>query len=197
MRCERPLKLQILSVKHRDILGEVDKMLDDHAPLRIVQEMIERVYHEQISCLAIGKYKNQQWKVQKEKISNQKVNIKAIAEVVGKDGLGAGVTAFLWQALQTMTIPQLLGLKKALNDDDKVVLMKKQFALHAAEHRQKMNERGEAAKAVNGNSEGIEDYDAAQRTVQQVKEIFGIGLTDLEPRRRPQPLPAEKPPSAA
>jgi hypothetical protein len=114
-------------------------------------------------------------------------------KIIGEDGLTAGVNALLWQALQSMTVPQLTAFKKVLNDAEKVRLMKKQFALLAEEHRQKMKERG--AMDADQESSPAEDYARAQRVVQQVKEIFGIGMADIEPPGPPA-LPAgeEEPP---
>jgi hypothetical protein len=182
-------KIQIISVKHPGLLRAVDTMFDEFATFQQVQEMIENKYQEKLSLQAVETYKNRHWKVQKEKIQAQLVNMRAIAKLVGEDGLTAGVTALLWQALQTMTVPQLMALKKVLNDDQKVALMKKQFALYAQEHRQKMKERSAAGK---GNIEVVEDFEAARRMVEQAKEIFGIGTTAIA---RPVPKmlgPAEE-----
>jgi hypoxanthine phosphoribosyltransferase len=197
-------KIQILSAKHEGLLLVVDRMFDKFATLQEVQEMIERKYHEKISETAVSTYKKKHWKVQKDKVRDQKTTMKAIAEIIGEDGLDAGVTALLWQALQTMTPPQLIALKKVLNDDKKVELVKQQFALYAQAHRQKMEERS-SMKAGKGRApaeEGVEDFDAAQRVVERVKEIFGIGTASIEtPTQRllapPEELPSPVAPAAA
>jgi hypothetical protein len=197
-------KIQILSAKHGGMLLAVDKMFDKFATLQEVQEMIERNYHEKVSLVAVNTYKKKHWKVQKDKVQEQKTTIKAIAQIVGEDGLGAGVTALLWQALQTMTPPQLIALKKVLNDDKKVELVKQQFALYAQAHRQKMEER-RSMKAGKGRApaeEGVEDFDAAQKVVERVKEIFGIGTASIEPPTQrllapPEELPSPVAPAAA
>lgn len=179
MARDQAVKLQILSVKHKGLLHAVDTMLSEYASGRAIQEMIERVYHEKISIKAIGKYKNTKWKVYKDKVREQKIFFTAISEIIGENGLTAGVQALLWQALQTMTPPQLINLKKVLNDDTRVELMKKQFALVTQDHRQKMKARRAAEKA--GEGEVVEDFEAAQRMVEQAKEIFGIGTTAFPP----------------
>jgi len=71
-----------------------------------------------------------------------------------------------------------MAFKKVLNDGEKVKLMKKQFALYAQEHHQRMKER---MKAGQGDTEVIEDFEAAQKVVEQVKEIFGIGTKAIAP----------------
>lgn len=171
-------KIQILSAKHRDILLEVDAMFEKFLGLSQVQRMIERNYHEQISLSAISTYKQKHWRVWKDMIREQKAAMVAIAEIIGEDGLTAGVNALLWQSLQTLKPTQLMAFKKVLQDGEKVALMKRQFALYAQEHRQRMKERREAAK---GKVEVVEDFEAAQRMVDQAKEIFGIGRAAIAP----------------
>jgi hypothetical protein len=195
-------KIQILSAKHKDLLLTVDKMFDRFATLQEVQDMIEQKYHEKISSGAISTYKKKHWKAQKDKVREQKIALKAIAELIGEDGLDAGVRALLWQALQTMTPTQLIGLKKVLNDDKKVDLMKQQFALYAEEHGHKIGEPGSLSGSEGGalTEEGVGDFDAAQRVVERVKAIFGIGMTETEPpgrkllRPAPEMLSPEVPP---
>jgi hypothetical protein len=197
-------KIQILSAKHKDLLLTVDKMFDRFATLQEVQDMIEHKYHEKISSGAVSTYKKKHWKAQKDKVREQKTTLKAIAELIGEDGLDAGVRALLWQALQTMTVPQLIGLKKVLNDDKKVDLMKQQFALYAKEHGHKIGEPGSLSGSEGGApiEEGMGDFDAAQRVVERVKAIFGIGTTETEPpgrkllRPAPERLSPEVPPDA-
>jgi len=135
---DRASKIQILSAKHDGLLLAVDKMFDKFATLQQVQEMIERKYHEKLSCGAVLTYKTRHWKVQKNRIREQKAAMKAIAQLVGEDGLSAGVMALLWQALQTMTPPQLIALQRALDNHQKTELAKEQFALHAEALRLKM-----------------------------------------------------------
>jgi hypothetical protein len=186
---DQATKIQILSVKHLDLLQVVDRMFDKFATLKQVQVKIERTYHEDIALTSIRTYKRKHWKLQKDMVREQKATMKAIAEIIGEDGLTAGVNALLWQALQTMTPPQLITFKKVLSDGEKVELMKEQFALVAEEHRQKMKEPGAGMKAAKDGSEAgdaAEDYAKAQRVVAQVKEIFGIGLTGIEPPGPPR-----------
>lgn len=197
MTRDQPSKIQILSAKHKDLLLTVDKMFDGFATLQEVQDMIEHKYHEKISSCAVSTYKRKHWKVQKDKVREQKTTLKAIAELIGEDGLDAGVRALLWQALQTMTPPQLIGLKKVLNDDKKVEVMKQQFALHAEEHGHGTGEPRSLSAGEGGalTEEGEGDFDAAQRVVERVKAIFGIGMTGTEPPRQKLLSQAEEPPS--
>jgi hypothetical protein len=176
-------------------LLEVDKMLDKYATLQEIQDMIECRYHEKISSCAVSTYKRKHWKVQKDKVREQKTTLKAIAELIGEKGLDAGVTALLWQALQTMTVPQLIGLKKVLNDDKKVEVMRQQFALYAEEHGHKTGEPGSLSGGEGGapTEEGAGDFDAAQRVVERVKAIFGIGTTETGPPGQKLLGPAEEP----
>ncbi len=174
-----PCRLQILSAKHKDILHAVDKMLDKYASALKVHSMIARVYHEDISLNAIRNYKIKHWQVFKDMVQEQKAAMTAISEMIGEDGLTAAVNALLWQELQGMTATQLMAFKKICNDSAKVALLKKQFALYAQEHRQKMKER--SAQAGKGNIEVVEDFEAARRMVEQAKEIFGIGTTATAP----------------
>ena len=155
--------------------------------------MIERKYHENVGLTAVRSYKQKHWQVFKDMVREQKAAMIAIAEIIGEDGLTAGVNALLWQELQGMTATQLMAFKKVLNDGEKVALMKKQFALYAQEHRQKMKER--STQAGKGNIEVVEDFDAARRMVEQAKEIFGIGTTAIAPPVRKLLGPAEEPPS--
>ena len=195
---DRASKIQILSAKHDGLLLVVDRMFDNFATLKDVQEMIERDYHEKLSCGAVLTYKTRHYKVQKEKIQEQKTALKAIAKLVGEDGLSAGVMALLWQALQTMTPPQLIALQRALDNHEKTELAKKLFALHAEEHRQKMKERRAAEKAGKVASavvDGADDYAQAQKVLERVKEIFGIGPASIEPPDQPLLGPAEESPS--
>jgi hypothetical protein len=115
----------------------------------------------------------------------------AISEIIGEDGLTAGVNALLWQELQGMTATQLMAFKKVLNDGAKVELMKKQFALYAQEHRQKMKERSAKGRVSSADVDGPDDYAQAQKVVQQVKEIFGIGMSEIEPPEQPLLGPGE------
>ena len=102
--------------------------------------MIERKYHENVGLTAVRSYKKKHWQVFKDMVREQKAAMTAIAEIIGEDGLTAGVNALLWQELQAMTPTQLMAFKKVMNDGAKVALMKKQFALYAQEHRQKMKD---------------------------------------------------------
>jgi len=173
-------KLQRLSAKHPDIIFVSDQMFEKFATAEEVRQMIARKYKEEICYHAVLNYKNNYWKVYKQQVTEKKTAMKSIADLVGEDGLTAGANALLWQALQKMTIPQLMAFKRSMNDADKVKLLKKQFALYNKEHRQKLKER---MKAGDGEVQvdPAEDYARAQRVVQQVKEIFGIGMTDMEP----------------
>jgi len=173
--------IQILSAKHRDILLAVDGMFEKFAGLRQVQRMIERNYHEEISLTAIRTYKQKHWRLWKDMVREQKAAMTAISEIIGEDGLTAGVNALLWQELQGMTATQLMAFKKICNDSAKVALMRKQFALYAQEHRQKLQERRDSMKAGKDGSEVVDDFEAAQKVVQQVKEIFGIGTRAIAP----------------
>lgn len=190
---DRASKIQIFSAKHDGLLVVVDKMFDQFATLRDVQEMIERDYHETLSCGAVLTYKTRHWKVQQEKIQEQKTALKAIAKLVGEDGLSAGVMALLWQALQTMTPPQLIALQRALDNHQKTELAKKLFALQAEAHRLKMKERRAAEKAGKVTAaDSADDYAQAQKVLERVKDIFGIGPAEIEPPDQRLLGPAEK-----
>ena len=193
MAKDQATKIQILSAQHKDILLVVNSMFDKFATLRQVQETIQRDYHETVCLTAIRTYKQKHWKVWKNMVREQKATMVAIAEIVGEDGLTAGVNALLWQELQTMTPTQLMSFKKICNDSAKVALMKKQFALYAQEHRQKMQERRDSMKAGEDGSEVVDDFEAAQKVVQQVKEIFGIGTRQIAPPVQKLLGPAEGP----
>lgn len=178
-------KLQIFSAKHSDILQVVDAMFDKFATRLQVQRMIERNYHESVSLTAIGNYKRNHWQRFKDMVREQKATMVGVSELVGEDGLTAGVNALLWQELQKMTPAQLMSFKKLLYDGEKVALMKKQFALYAQEHRQRMKERIAATNEETETVSPAEDYAKAQRVVQQVKEIFGIGMTGAQAPKPP------------
>jgi sulfur relay (sulfurtransferase) DsrC/TusE family protein len=185
---DQACKLQILSVKHPDLLHVVDRMFEKFATVPQVRRMIERKYHEDVGLTAVRSYKQKHWQVFKDMVREQKAAMTAISEIIGEDGLTAGVNALLWQELQGMTATQLMAFKKVLNDGAKVELMKKQFALYAQEHRQKMKERSAGTKAAKDGWEtgdAAEDYAKAQRVVEQVKEIFGIGMTGTQPPSSP------------
>jgi len=190
---DQACKLQILSAKHPDLLQAVDAMFDKYATVLAVRRMIEHKYHEDAGVTAVSTYKKSHWQVRQDGICERLTAMKAVAKLVGEGGLTAGVNALLWESLQEMTAPQLMAFKKVMNDGQKVELMKKQFALFAQEHRQKMKERREAADAAKlaaSEEDGIDDYDQAQKVVQQVKAIFGIGTRDIGPPARPQLGPA-------
>ena len=193
MAKDQACKLQILSAKHKDLLQVVDKMFDRFATVLQVHQTIERKYHENVGLTAVRSYKQKHWQVFKDMVRGQKAAMTAISEIIGEDGLTAGVNALLWQSLQTLTPTQLMALKKVLNDGAKVELMKKQFALYAQEHRQRMKERSAAAQ---GNVEIVEDFEAAQRMVEQAKEIFGIGTRAIAPPVQKFLGPAQEPPAS-
>ncbi len=195
MAKDQACKMQILSAKHPDLLQVVDKMFEKFATALKVHQMIERQYHENVGLTAVRSYKQKHWQVFKDMVREQKAAMVAIAEIIGEDGLTAGVNALLWQELQTMTPTQLMAFKKVLNDGQKVELMKKQFALYAQEHRQRMKER--SAQAGKGNVEVVEDFDAARRMVEQAKEIFGIGRTAMVPPSQKLLGPGEESQSSA
>jgi hypothetical protein len=186
-------KLQILSAKHPDILQAADGMFNRFATVLQVRQMILRKYHEDISDTAVRNYKQKHWQVFKTMVREQKAAMKAIAEIIGEDGLTAGVNALLWQSLQAMTPQQLMAFKKVLNDGEKVALMKKQFALYAQEHRQKMKER----RSTQDNTTVVEDYEAARRMAEQAKAIFGIGTTAITSPAQKLLGPGQEPPSSA
>jgi hypothetical protein len=195
---DQACKLQILSVKHKDILVAVNGMFSQFATLDQVREMIELNYHEKIANSTISRYKKKHFNAHLERVREQKNFMRAVAQLVGEDGLTAGVNALLWQGLQTMTMAQLVSFKKVMNDAQKVELMKKQFALYAQEHRLKMKERAAALEADQESSgDPGEDYAKAQRVVQQVKEIFGIGISDVELPGQPLLGPAAGAPQEA
>jgi len=189
---DQACKLQILSAKHPALLQAVDAMFEKFATIPQVRRMIERQYHEDVGVTAVTKYKHKHWQVFKDMVREQKAAMTAIAEIVGEDGLTAGVNALLWQELQGMTATQLMAFKKVLNDGQKVELLKKQFALYAQEHRQRMKERSASMKAGKGTIEVVEDFDAARRMVEQAKEIFGIGTTAIAPPVQKLLGPAEE-----
>ena len=189
---DQACKLQILSVKHPNLLAAVNDMFRAYASLEEVRLMIERTYHEEIAKSSISRYKKKHWDTHLESVRERKVAMRGVAEIVGEDGLTAGVNALLWESLQEMTATQLMAFKKICNDSAKVALLKKQFALFAQEHRQRMKERSAAGK---GNIEVVEDFEAAQRMVEQAKEIFGIGTTAFAPPVRRLLGPAEVSPS--
>jgi len=176
---DQACKLQILSAEHPDLLQAVDAMFDKYATVLAVRRMIEHKYHEDAGETAVSTYKKKHWQVQKDAVMERLIAMKAVSKLVGEDGLTAGVNALLWESLQEMTTPQLMAFKKVMNDAQKVELLKKQFALYAQEHRQKMKER--SAEAGKGNVEVVEDFEAARRMVEQAKEIFGIGTTAYPP----------------
>ena len=190
MAKDQACKLQILSVKHPDLLQVVEAMFEKFASIGQVRRMIAHKYQEDVGVTAVSNYKRSHWRVFKDMVREQKAAMVAIAEIIGEDGLTAGVNALLWQELQGMTAQQLMAFKKVLNDGEKVALMKKQFALYAQEHRQKMKERSAAAK---GSIEVVEDFDAARRMVEQAKEIFGIGIRPLAPPAQRLLGPAQQP----
>jgi len=186
---DQALKLEILSVKHPGLLRKVDDMFSNFATRLQVVEMIKREYHEDAGMSAVSNYKLTHWNVEQKQIQEQTTAMRAFAKVVGEDGLEAGVNALLWQSLQTMKPTLLIALKRALNDDKKVALLKKRFALYAQEHRQVMKERQAmltAGEEASTPVDAAEDYTRAQRVVQQVKEIFGIGMTPIEPPYPPR-----------
>jgi hypothetical protein len=189
---DQACKLQILSVKHPDLLHAVDTMFEKFASVPQVRRMIERKYREDVGATAVTNYKKKHWRAWKDMVREQKAAMTAISEIIGEDGLTAGVNALLWQELQGMTATQLMSFKKICNDSAKVALMKKQFALYAQEHRQKMKER---MKAGQDDTEVLEDFEAAQKVVQQVKEIFGIGTRAIAPPVQKLLGPAKGPPS--
>jgi hypothetical protein len=199
---DQAVKLQILDGKHPGLLRRVDSMLEKFAGLRQVSEMIKTEYHEDAGHTSVTSYKQKFYQKWRALVQEQKATMKAIAEIIGEDGLEAGVHALLWQSLQTMKPMELIALKRGLNGDKKVELMKKRLALSSQEHRQKMQERRAAMEAQQEGSapvDAAEDYARAQRVVQQVKEIFGIGMTPIEPPEPPRPeaVPAPAlPPSA-
>jgi hypothetical protein len=190
---DQACKLQILSAKHPDLLQAVDAMFDKYATVLAVRRMIEHKYHEDAGETAVSTYKKKHWQVRKDAVMERVTAMKAVAQLVGEDGLTAGVNALLWESLQEMTATQLMAFKKVLNDGAKVALMKKQFALYAQEHRQKMKERLAAEKAASVDTEVIDDFEAAQKVVQQVKEIFGIGTRSFVPPVQKLLGPAEGP----
>ena len=57
-------------------------------------------------------------------------------------------------------------------------------------------EASDAAKLAASEDDGIDDYEQAQKVVQQVKSIFGIGTRDVNPPPRPRLGPAEEIPPA-
>jgi len=196
---DQACKLQILSAKHPDLLQVVDTMFEKYATVLDVRRMVERKYHEDVGETAVSTYKKKHWQVRMDMISERLTTMKAVSKLVGEDGLSAGVNALLWESLQQMTPTQLMAFKKVLNDGEKVALLKKQFALYAQEHRQKMKERRAAeqeGRVTSDEVDGPEDYARAQKVVQQVKEIFGIGLGDIDPLEQPHLGPAELSPPA-
>jgi hypothetical protein len=192
---DQALKIEILSVKHPGLLLAVDEMFDRYAYLSHVQRMIEEKCHATISLSAISNYKQKQWKRRKDMVEDQITCMRAILKVIGEDGLGVAANALLWQEMQAMTVTEKINLKKVLNDEQKVALLKKQLALAAQEQRLKIEQRRaaiEAGKETDESPNPMEDYAKAQRVVRQVKEIFGIGMTAIEP---PDQRPAEIPSS--
>jgi hypothetical protein len=173
-------------------------MFSKGATVGQVRDTIEHKYGEKIANSSVDRYKTKHLDPQKAMVGGQKAVIGRVTRKIGEKGLTAGVNALLWQSLQEMTVPQLTALKKVLNDGKKVRLMEKKLDLYAEEHEQKMEER-RAALAKDDESEvsdPVEDYEKAQRVVEQVKEIFGIGRTPLKPlvlRAGSQPPPPDVP----
>jgi len=181
---DQAVKLQLISRNHPGMLGAVDKMFDAKSTYTKIRAMLEREYQEKVTYLVLRQYKELIWNVQQNRVEGQKTTMLAFNQLTREHGLSAGVNALLWEALQSMPVPQLISLKKAFNDDDKIQLMKERFALFQEEHRLKMEEREAGLKeaAVDGEIvDGPADYLQAQKVVQQVKEIFGIGMSEIEP----------------
>ena len=183
MAKDQACKLQVLSAKHPDLLQTVDAMFNKFKTPLQVHQMIESKYHEDVGLTAVRSYKQNHWQIFKNMVREQKATVLGIAEIIGEDGLDAGVNALLWQEMQTMTPAQLMAFKKVLNDSAKVAVAKKEFILYAQEQRQKMRERQAAIanQKEAAASDPVEDYEKAQRVVEQVKEMFGIGMTDALP----------------
>lgn len=182
MAKDQACKLQVLSAKHPNLLQTVDGMFNKFRTPLQVHQMIEQKYHESVGLTAVRKYKKEHWQVFRNMVREQKADLTAIGEIIGEDGLTTAVNALLWQELQAMTSTQLVSFKKVLNDSAKVGVMKQQFALYAKEHRQKMLDLKAASAHQNEAApDPVEDYEKAQRVVEQVKEMFGIGMTDTLP----------------
>lgn len=198
MAKDQACKLQILSAKHPDILQAVDAMFNRFHTVLQVHQMIERQYHEFVGVTAVRKYKQNHWQVFKDMVREQKATVKGIAEIIGDDGLSMGVNALLWQELQKLSAPQLIAFRKVLNDSEKVAQLKKQVALQVEEHQQRMKER--AAGSKDGKAaivDPAEDYARAQKVVNRVKEIFGIGMSAPKASNTKPAGPAEPSPVLA
>lgn len=183
MAREYASKLEKLSAKHDDILVVVDRMFQKFSTMQQVQDKIKRDYDEEVGLTAISTYKHKRFDVFRDMVRRQKADILSVAEIIGEDGLGMAVNALLWQELQGMTPTQLVAFLKVMNDTEKVTVLKKQFALLAQEHREKMKQR-KATGEKGCTHDATEEYAKAQRVVAQVKEMFGIGMSAGEP---PQP----------
>lgn len=195
---DQACKVQLLSVKHPDLLVTVNTMFSNRATVGQVRDAIERKYGEPIATSSVSRYKTNVYDPQHKRVGGQKGVIRRVTRKIGDKGLTEGVNSLLWESLQQMTVPQLTALKKVLNDGQKVRLMEEKLALYAKEHEQNMAER-RAALAKGDESEvsdPVEDYEKAQRVVAQVKEIFGIGMTAQKPpmlcAAKPEP-PADVP----
>jgi hypothetical protein len=194
---DQALKIEILSAKHPGLLLEVDQLFDRYAFLSHVQRLIEEKCHQTISLTAIANYKQKQWKRRRDLVEDQITCMRAMNKVIGEDGLSVAANALLWQEMQEMSVTEKINLKKVLNDDQKVELLKKQFALASQELRLKIEERRAAVEAGKESDEPpdpAEEYAKAQRVVQQVKDIFGIGRTGAKPPNQRLLRPAEETP---
>lgn len=200
MAKDQACKLQILSAKHPDILQAVDAMFNRFHTVLQVHQMIERQYHEFVGLTAVRSYKQNHWQVFKDMVREQKAAVQGIAEIIGDDGLSMGVNALLWQELQKLSAPQLIAFRKVLNDSEKVAQLKKQVALQVEEHRQKMKERAAESKdrkETTVHVDPAEDYARAQKVVNRVKEIFGIGMSAPKASNAKPAGPAEPSPALA
>src|SRR5580698_4047045 len=117
---DRPCKMQLMSVKHQNLLPRVNEMFTQYATLDDVVEMVEREFNEKISRHAVQTYKNMHWKRRLDRVDEQKRMMIRVAAVVGEEGLAAGVNAMIWESLQRMSVAELTNFKKVLNDGEKV-----------------------------------------------------------------------------
>ncbi len=138
--------------------AQIPQLLHDHFGVSVTKTMVE-------------KFRSKRWAPEKDAIALKMETIKAAVQAFGGDaGLDAMASAKLWELMDKMTIPQLLGAKQLFVRIRAQNLKEKEFLFKAGQL---------PATRPSDGQEGGEGQEAAlnaesMNVVQKIKDIFGI-----------------------
>jgi len=167
-------RIEALGGDNRSLRQRVDAMFERKKTLKAVQSMLRDEFGVELSQGAIYKYRKK-WEAEIERIQEEKYHYKAIAQVIGEDGLDCLARARLWEATKVLPPELLIKLVQIGNEKAKIEIasidLENQSRELAAKlkdvERERAQQRKDVAQALNAAEPEV--------AVQRLRGFFGLG----------------------